>query len=345
MNQKSSAKLVNSQMGIDWKSLDSRLQKQTVDNLQLDKLQSTLEKENKSIQKQSVKLLNNAGINGKMEGGNVSDIISFFQKENRLLIPQDGDPSIIGTAAPYQYNLFSDLIVNPSSVSTTEFQKMAYGDPVIYSSLMYMATVISDMIDRYRNDDKEKEDLVNHSLDNMVISKTKMIRYMLTAMWAGFSLGEKVYNAKKLNGSNKIVISNVIPIPPNSVIFRVDNSGQLKEDGIVQYYYNNLWTGYSNLLSFNQHNPVTGNNPNPYAKKGDLDTPLRTVWAQPIGTVVIPRRKVMHYAIHGNDGLLSPYGRSMLRSSYQYYVQKQALLQISLVAANYKSSPIPVNLH
>lgn len=51
---------------------------------------------------------------------------------------------------------------------------------------------------------------------------------------------------------------------------------------------------------------------------------------------------MVHYAIHGNDGLLSPYGRSMLRSAYQYYVQKQAMLQIALVAANYKSAPIPV---
>lgn len=260
--------------GINWNNIDSqiRYQAQAQDNLQLDKLTKVIDKERSEYAKESIKLYNNAGINGTTEGGSVSQVIDFFQKENSLLIPQDGDPSIIGTAAPYQYNLFSDLVVNPSSVSTTEFQKMAYGDPIVYSSLIYMATIIADMVGEYRHEDKEIEELVNYSLDNMVVSKTKLIRYMLTAMWAGFSLSEKVYKPKKVNGRMKVLIENVIPLPPNSIIFRVDNSGQLKEDGIVQYYYNNLWTGYANVMSYNQNTHDGHSNPNPYAKKGCLNS-------------------------------------------------------------------------
>ena len=226
----------------------------------------------------------NAGIDGKRVGGNVSDIIDFFAKENSLLIPQDGDPSIIGTSIPYQYNLFSDIVTNPSSISTSEFQKMAYGDPVIYSALIYMSTVVSDMISKYRHEDEEIEEFINYSLDTMVISKVKMIRYIMTAMWAGFSVCEKVYKVKPVgeDGRSRITIDNIVPLPPNSIIFRVDSSGMLKDDGIVQYYYNNLWTGYGNLMSFNQYTPANGNTPNPYAKRGDFDVPIRTVWVQPI---------------------------------------------------------------
>lgn len=208
---------------------------------------------------------------------------------------------------------------------------------------MYTSTVVADMIGDFRHPNKEISDLVNFNLENMEISKVQLIKFILSALWAGFSIQEKVYGVKRFKGRSRVLITDTVQLPPSSIIFRVDTSGKLKDDGIVQYYYNNLWTGYANMLSFNSYNQ--GGNvstPNPYAKKGDLDTPLRSIWAQPIGTVILPKRKCIHHTFAGLDGFTSPYGRSILRSTYSYWVQKQAMLQISLIAANYKASPIPV---
>ena len=54
----------------------------------------------------------------------ISSIIDEFQGMNENLIVNDGYSNIDGTSNPYQFNLFSDLITNPSSVSISEFQKM-----------------------------------------------------------------------------------------------------------------------------------------------------------------------------------------------------------------------------
>jgi hypothetical protein len=268
----------------------------------------------------------------------ISSVIDEFSAVNNSILVNDGDQSMLGTAIPYLYNLYSDLIVNPSTVSVSEFQKMVYSQPVISSALTILGNLIKNEIGQYQHNNKKYADFINKMLDNMNRTLDQLVTDMLTALWAGFYVGEKKY----VSDGRYIYIKDVEPRPAQSILYRVDSQGHLKDDGIIQYYFNNLWTGYGNLLAFNQVGPNGCQRPNPYASIGDFDYPWRTVWAQPIGTVIIPKSKCVHFAYKGLDGLDSPYGRSILRSAYDSYLVRAELTKITRNAANFKASPVPV---
>lgn len=267
---------------------------------------------------------------------NISTVIDQFAAVNNSILVNDGDKSMYGTAIPYLYNLYSDLIVNPSTVSISEFQKMAYTMPVIAASLTVLKNLITNEIGPYQHQNPKYADFINNMLKKMDRSLISIVEDMCTALWAGFYIGEKKY----VSDGRYIYVKDIQPRPAQSIIFRVDSQGKLKDDGIVQYYFNNLWTGYANLLAFNAVGPY-GQRPNPYASLGDFDYPWRTVWAQPVGTVIIPKEKCIHFAYKGIDGLDNPYGRSLLRSAYDSYIARAEMTRITRNAANFNANPIP----
>ena len=268
----------------------------------------------------------------------ISSVIDEFSAVNNSILVNDGDRTMLGTAIPYLYNLYSDLIVNPSSVSVSEFQKMVYSQPVISVALTLINNLVKNEIGQYQHQNKKYAEFINKMLRSMNRPFDALVTDMLTALWAGFYVGEKKYESD----GRYIIIKDVEPRPAQSILYRVDSQGHLKEDGIIQYYFNNLWTGYGNLLAFNAVGPTGNQTPNPYARLGDFDYPWRTVWAQPIGTVIIPRSKCVHFAYKGLDGLDSPYGRSLLRAAYDSYLVRAEMTKITRNAANFKASPVPV---
>ncbi len=267
----------------------------------------------------------------------ISSVIDEFQGMNQSLIVNDGEKGIIGTSNPYQFNLFSDLIGNPSSVSISEFQKMVYTQPILSSGLTIFGHLVKNEIGDFQHANKKYQDFIADMFNNMDQSFDQIVNNMMTMLWAGFSMGEKKYES---NG-RYVYVKDIEPRPAQSFIYRVDSQGHLKEDGIIQYYFNNLWTGYGNMLAFNNTTCHGQQIPNPYASRGDFDYPWRTVWAQPIGTVVIPKSKVVHCVYKGLDGLTSPYGRSLLRAAYDSYLLRAELNRIARNAANFNAHPIP----
>jgi hypothetical protein len=268
----------------------------------------------------------------------IGSIINDFAGINKEILVNDGDQSMIGTAIPYLYNLYSDLIVNPSTVSVSEFQKMVYSQPVLSNGLTLLNALIKNEIGPYSHENQKYADFINKMISSMDRSFESVLSDMLTALWAGFYIGEK----KEVTDGRYKYISDIQPRPAQSILFRVDSQGKLKDDGIIQYYFNNLWTGYGNLLAFNQLGPDGKMNPNPYSSLGDFDYPWRTVWAQPIGTVIIPKDKCIHFYYKGLDGLDNPYGRSLLRPAYDKYLIRSELDKLSRNAAVFKASKIPV---
>ncbi len=267
----------------------------------------------------------------------ISSVIDEFQGMNQNLIVNDGYEGISGTSNPYQFNLFSDLITNPCSVSISELQKMVYTQPIIATGLTILNNLVINDIGKYHHEKKQYEKFIQEMIKNFDRPFEDILRDMLTGLWAGFALGEKRYESD----GRYIIIKDIEPRPASSIIFRVDSQGHLKDDGIIQYYFNNLWTGYGNLLAFNQiHNGKQV--PNPYASRGDFDYPWRTVWAQPIGTVVIPKNKAVHWTYKGLDGLTSPYGRPLIRPIYDPYLVRAELNKITRNAANSQAQSIPV---
>jgi hypothetical protein len=277
------------------------------------------------------------GMKGGRQRFEISSVIDEFSAVNNSILVNDGDPTMFGTAIPYLYNLYSDLVVNPSSVSVSEFQKMAYSQPVLSNGLTLLFNLIKNEIDKYSHEKPLYKDFINDMFANMDRSFDAFLTDLLTALYTGFYVGEK----KLVSDGRFQYVQDIQPRPAQSIIYRVDSQGKLKDDGIIQYYFNNLWTGYGNLLAFNQVGPGCQQRPNPYASIGDFDYPWRTVWAQPIGTVIIPKDKCVHFAYKGLDGLDSPYGRSLLRSAYDSYLVRAEMTKITRNAANNKASKIP----
>jgi hypothetical protein len=275
------------------------------------------------------------------------DVISQLDAQSNPLGWNDyaystNSKGIIGTSNPYQSLVPSDIIINPSTVSVSEFQKMAYSQPVIFAALTLLLNLVQNRIGRYQHHQNKYTDFINNMFSNMNTPLPNVIKEIFTGCWAGFYVGEKVYDTVGRN----IVVKDVLPRPPSSVLFRVNPDGSLKDDGIVQYYFNSFYGGNANILSFNgpQNGIGRRNVPNPYASRGDMDYPYRTMWAQPIGAIIIPTKKCIHYAHKGLDGFRSPYGRSLLRSVYGLYLLKCQLDVQMGVSSKLRACDIPIFL-
>ena len=275
----------------------------------------------------------------KTAGYQIGSIIDDFTAVNESLIVNDGDPTMLGTAIPFLTAQYADLILNPSSVSISDLNRTVYTQPVVAAALTMLGNLVKNQLGTCHHVNKKYDDYLQKMFKKMDRTIEELVTDMLTALPNGFYVGEKKY----ISDGRYIYVQDVEPRPAQSILYRVNSQGKLKEDGIIQYYFNNFWTGYGSLLAMNSVSSITGENtPNPYASKGDLNYPLRTVFAQPVGTVVLPRDKCVHMAYKGLDGLDNPYGRSLLRAAYDSGLIRSELNRITRNAANFRSGPIPV---
>ncbi len=297
------------------------------------------------------------------KSSNKPDLNKFIERNNEILTEfldiyqLDKNPpsmeEVSGTSIPFVYNLLGSWLINPSTVSIDTFQRISYTDSIISSSLEYNTSIISNTVGNYYHSNKEIEKFVRKCFDQLDEGKSGLIRDMLTAMWAGFYLGEKVYSKPSEYIDGKIWIKSVISYPPSTVLFRVNRVGQI-DDFVYQYVYFAVNPGIQNALSY----LVPGNSelggqdgcgggypngsPDGISFMGDFIFPIRSTNIQTVGLVPVPRTKMIHFVRKGQDGFLNPYGRSMLRSAYNFYVLKCAFLQFLAIAGDKKSMPILV---
>lgn len=292
------------------------------------------------------------------------DINEFLDRNNNILseflntFDLDKQPparDIYGTSIPYVFNLLGSWLLNPSTVSISTYQRISYTDSVISSSLEYNTAIISNTIGEYYHPNKKIESFVRKCFDKLEGGKAGLIRDMTTAMWSGFYVGEKVYAKPHEFIDGKTWIKQVIAYPPSTVLFRVNRVGQL-DDFVYQYVYYALNPGIQNSLAYlipGQSlgagddaeffgNGAGANMPDAISFTGDFDYPIRTTNIQTVGMMPVPRKKLIHYVRKGQDGFLNPYGRSMLRSAYNFYIMKCAFLQFLAIAGDRKSTPLLV---
>lgn len=279
----------------------------------------------------------------------LSQFLDIYQLDNKG--PTENE--VAGTSIPFVYNLLGSWLINPSTVSIDTFQRISYTDSIISSSLEYNTSIISNTVGEYYHPNKEIEKFVRKCFDRLDEGKSGLIRDMLTAMWSGFYVGEKVYSKPSEYMDGKIWIKSVISYPPSTVLFRVNRIGQL-DDYIYQYVYFVVNPGIQNALSYlvpggpglESGGGYPGGYPNGapdgISFAGDFIFPIRSTNIQTVGLVPVPRTKMIHYVRKGQDGFLNPYGRSMLRSAYNFYVLKCAYLQFLAIAGDRKSTPLLV---
>ena len=247
-----------------------------------------------------------------------------------------------GTSIPYLTQMMGDWVINPSSVSLTTFQKMCYADPTIGGCLDYNIAIVAESIDDYFNKNKEIQKKVRRAVSKLDGGLKPLIRKMLTFLWAGFFVGEKVLKWDEETDMN--IVDYVLPLPPLSILFRIDFQGRVRDDqGIFQYVLNAFNAGYANAYAYGNIGNVNGTvttGPDAFASQGDIDYPYRTVAINPVGLVAIPKSNVIYVRNEGVDGFENPYGRSLLRRIYSMYLMKSAILQFLMLAYDKKSTPL-----
>ena len=239
----------------------------------------------------------------------------------------------LATAIPYMYNVVGDFVTNPSSVSISTFQRMAYTDPIIANGLEINSALVARSIGDYYHENEKIQQLVRYNLKHLKGGLQGLIKEMLTSMWAGYFVGEKVVDKEKLKTTGKYLISHVTPMPPITTIFAVDEQGNIKDrNGVFQYIINSYTPSYQNM---NQQ----GNNIDPLPALGDLDYPARQPYTQLFGLVEIPRDKCIHFVNRSIDNFNNPYGRSLLRRIYNIYLLKYGIQQFMAMALQFRAFP------
>ncbi|MDQ5920259.1 MAG: hypothetical protein QG673_315 [Pseudomonadota bacterium] len=249
----------------------------------------------------------------------------------------------IATAIPYMYNVVGDFVTNPSSVSISTFQRMAYTDPIIANGLEINSALVARSIGDYYHENEKIQELVRYNLKHLKGGLQGLIKEMLTSAWAGYFIGEKVVDEEKLKTTGKYLISHVTPMPPITTIFAVDEQGNVKpRNGVFQYIINSYAPGYQNMpgaFMGSPYNQTELAGIDPLAALGDLDYPGRQPYMQLFGLVEIPRDKCIHFVNRSVDSFNNPYGRSILRRIYNIYLLKYGIQQFMAMALQFRAFP------
>jgi hypothetical protein len=248
-----------------------------------------------------------------------------------------------GTPIPALFNQFYKFIQNPSTVSVETFKRMVDTDDTIGSGVDFLTTCLTARLGRYVHKSEEVTKFVNDALDKIEGGFYNAAKEMMSASWAGFYVGEKVF----VNDPSGFIVKKVVPLPPGTILFETERTGELTEDGILQYQrnYNPANLAYG-VAGYGGGGWLTSGGqpgrPDPLAKLGDMPFPLRTANTYNYLSIRIPTQKCLHYAFDAQGKFGNPYGRPLLRRAYKWYVMKDAFLQMLSVALDRKGTPLTI---
>lgn len=246
------------------------------------------------------------------------------------------------TPIPALFNQFYKFIQNPSSVSIETFKRMVDTDDTVGSGVDFLTTCLAARLGRYTHSSKEITEWVNKRLDEIEGGWFNVVKELLSASWAGFAVQEKVW----ANTENGFVPRKLVALPPSTILFETSRTGEITDDGILQYQRNYnpqllaSGTGFFGGVTAGFGFAADTVRPDMFAKLGDLPFPMRSANSFNYLSLRIPRQKMIHYAFDAQGKFGNPYGRSLLRRAYKYYVMKDSFLQMMAIALDRKGTPL-----
>lgn len=250
-----------------------------------------------------------------------------------------------GTNIPALFNTFYKFIHNPSSVSVETYKRMVDTDDTIGSGVDFLTTCLAARLGKYQHPNQDITNWVQKRLSEIKGGWTNTVKQFLSATWAGFAVAEKVWS----NTENGFVPERIVVLPPSTILFEADRTGEITNDGILQYQRNwnplslGLGIGYfGGAMSVGYGFLANSAQPDPFAKFGDLPFPMRTANTYNYLCIRIPKQKCMHYSFDAQGSFNNPYGRSLLRRCYKWWVQKDSYCRMLSVALDRKGTPLTV---
>lgn len=248
------------------------------------------------------------------------------------------------TPIPALFNQYYKFVQNPSSVSVETFKRMIDTDDTIGSGTDFLTTCLAARLGAYQHASPEITEFVNKALEQVEGGWLNVVKEVLSATWAGFSVSEKVWANTELG----FVPKKIVTLPPSTMLFETTRTGELTNDGILQYQRNwnpfisSRGTGYFGGTFAAGLGWLDSGRPDVFAKLGDLPFPLRTANFFNYLSIRIPRQKCLHYAFDAQGKFGNPYGRSLLRRAYKYYTIKDTVLRMMVVALDRKGTALTV---
>jgi hypothetical protein len=244
-----------------------------------------------------------------------------------------------GTPIPALFSQFYKFIQNPSTVSVETFKRMTDTDETLGAGIDFLQTCLAARVGAYQHKSQEVTEFINTSLDQLDGGFYNTLRETLEAVWAGFSVQEIVWQ----NNHTGFVPKKLVGLPPTSILFETERTGELTPDGILQYQrnYNPAQLGYGTSYLFGWSANALGQ-PDPYARLGDFPFPIRSANTYSYLSIRIPKIKCLVYANRAPGQYGNPYGRSLLRRCYKWWVMKDAFLKMLSVALDRKGTPLNV---
>lgn len=248
----------------------------------------------------------------------------------------------MGTAVPQLYGSLSRFVANPSTVSVETYKRMLDTDETIGSGIDFLNLALIARFGDYKHPNKDIEKFVRRALSQMEGSWHQNLDEMFSAEWSGFSVTEQVWKMENdFDGAPAFVPKKLVTYAPLTMVFAVNRHGEILPDGIYQYqrFHNTFFNSYVYGI---RAGDVDGFRPDLYASVGDYPYPIRIAADLTYLTVKIPKDKVIHLRSSSTGKFDNPYGRSILRRAYKNWVLKDAFLNMWVVAADRKGTPLVI---
>lgn len=262
--------------------------------------------------------------------------------EIQTLADMMGGENQRGTPIPALQNTFYKFVQNPSTVSVETFKRMLDTDETCGSGTDFLVSCLIARLGAYQHDDPDITAFVTQALTGIEGGFYEVLKDVFSTAWAGFSVSEIVWANKSIG----YVPERIATLPPTSILFEVDRTGRLTDDGILQYQrnYNPAQSAFSTGFGAGLMSPALGfvPRPDPMAKFGDLPYPVRSPSTFNYLSIRIAKLKCLHMTWNSQGRFGNPYGRSLYRRLYNWWVMKWAYAQMMGVALDRKGTPLGI---
>ena len=272
------------------------------------------------------------------DNGTPATIVDEMERRLEELGGLNKDTIQQGTTIPQLFSSVNAFVQNPSTVSVETFKRMIDTDETVGAGIDFLVLCLIARFGEYKHKNKKIEAFVRKAIKEMDGSFHENLDEMFSAEWAGFSVTEIVWKfVRNFDGASAWVPKKLVTYQPLTIVFAVDRSGEVLQDGIYQYqrYYGQN----GNYLNEIQDD---GFRPDFYASIGDFAHPIRMGANLSYNVIQINKDKVIHLKSSSTGKFGNPYGRSILRRCYKSWVAKDAALKLWIVAMDRKASPLLV---
>lgn len=142
--------------------------------------------------------------------------------------PQIGQ---IGSQLPVLFNLFDGSILNPDAIHLEEYERMLDTDETVGAAYDFLVLSVLGLLGEYQHEDAKIEAFVQDAFAFMEGTVHEVCLDILSAVWAGFSVTEIVWQAK----GGQVLPGFLATYHPATITFQLDEAGRLR--GLLQRRY------------------------------------------------------------------------------------------------------------